>query len=223
MRGSVRRNMLDRSISQGTKVQAAKERFPLAKRDWSNGEVNLIHVAGLNVLPHRLGTAADLNVLCACRFARPLQRIFDAVRDEMKRRSAQHLDRRSWIMRQYESRRMIRRIVTPPALPLIVRPFPTNGSEHVATEDEGTETFHCAPGEPVIKASFTVLFSQHLAKSSRREKPLKELLATQTKRMIQTLSGSRSEAIKRDTEPGHFYFSHCFSIRAVTSASRHRL
>ena len=92
MRGSGRRNVLDSPIPQSTKIKAAKERFPLAKRDRSKGEVNLIHVAGLNVLPHRLGTAANLNVPCACRFARPLQRIIDAVSDEMKRRSAQHLD-----------------------------------------------------------------------------------------------------------------------------------
>ena len=208
VRGSFRRNMLDCPISQSAKIQAAKERFPLAKRNWSKSEVNFIHVAGLNVLPHRLGTAANLYVLCACRFACLLQRIFDAIRDKMKSRSAQHLDWWPWIMCQYESWRMIRRIVTPPAFPLFVRPFPTNRSEHVATKDEGTETFHGAPGEPIIKASFTVLFSQHLAKSPCREEPLKDLLATQTKRVIQTLIGSRSEAIKLDTEPGHFYFSH---------------
>src|SRR6478609_1283167 len=83
VRGSVRRNMLDCPISQRAEIQAAKERFPLAKRNWSNSEVNFIHVAGLNVLPHCLDTTANLNVLCACCFARLLQRIFNAVRDKM--------------------------------------------------------------------------------------------------------------------------------------------
>ena len=184
MRGSFRRNMLDCPISESAKIQAAEERFPLAKRNWRKSQVNFVYVAGLNVLPHSLDTAANLDVLCACRFARLLQRIFDAVRDKMKCRSAQHRDWRSWIMCQYESWRMIRWIVTPPAFPLVVRPFPTNRSEHVATEDEGTETFHCASGEPVIKASFTVFFSYHLTKSPRWEKPLKDLLSTQTERMI---------------------------------------
>ncbi len=103
---------------------------------------------------------------------------------------------------------MIRWIVTPPASPLIVWPFPTDRSEHVATEDEGAETFHCVSGELVIQASFTALFSDHLTKRPRWEKPPKELLASQTERMIQALSGSRSEAIERDTEAGNFYFSH---------------
>mgnify|MGYP001549803198 FL=1 len=200
--------MLDCPVSQSAKIQAAKERLPLAKRNGRNSEVNFIHVAGLDILLHSLDTAANLDVLCACRFARLLQRSLNAISDKVKCRATQHLDWRSWIVCQYESWRMIRRIVTPPAFPLIIRPFPTNRSEHVATEDEGTEAFHCTSAEPVIKARFTALFSLHLTKSPRWEKPLKDLLASQTKRMIQTLSGSRSEAIKRDTEPGNFYFSH---------------
>jgi len=142
MRGSVRRNMLDCSVSQIAEIHPAKERFPLAKRNGSKGKMNFIDVAGLNVLLHSLRTAANLNVLSACRFARSLQRILNTVGDEVKCRSTQHLDWWPWIMCQYESWRVIRRIVTPPAFPLIVRPFSTKRSEHVATEDEGTETFH---------------------------------------------------------------------------------
>src|SRR5690242_2603709 len=129
--------MLDCPIPQSAEIQAAEERFPLAKRNGSKSQVDFIHVAGLNVLLHRLDAAANLDVLCACRFARLLQRLLDAVRDEMKGRPAQHFDRRSWVMRQDEGWRVIRRIVTPPAFPTIVRPFPPNRAEHVATEDEG--------------------------------------------------------------------------------------
>ena len=87
-------------------------------------------------------------------------------------------------MRQYERWRMIRRIVAPPAFPSIVRPLPTNRSEHVATEDEGTETVHCTSGETVIKAGFTALFSMHPTKGLRWEKPLKDLFAPHTERVI---------------------------------------
>src|SRR3954471_15716737 len=75
-------------------------------------------------------------------------------------------------MCQYESWRVIRRIVTPPAFPLIVWPFPTNGSKHIAPEDEGPKTFHGASGEAVIEPGFAALFSLHLTKSPRWEKPL---------------------------------------------------
>ncbi len=88
MRGSVRRNMLDCSISQSAEIQRPKERFALAKRNWSASEVNFIYVAGLNVLPHGFDTAANLDVLCTCRFARLLQRILNAAGDKIKCRSA---------------------------------------------------------------------------------------------------------------------------------------
>jgi hypothetical protein len=117
-------------------------------------------------------------------------------------------------MCQYERWRMIRGIVAPPAFPLIVRPFSADRSEHVATKDEGAETLHCASGEPVIKTRFTPVFSYHPTKSPRWEKPLKNLLASQTERMLQTLSGTRSEAVKRDTESGNFYCGHQFLHRA---------
>jgi hypothetical protein len=63
VRGALRRNMLGCPISQSAEIQAAKERFSLAKRNWNNSEVNFIHVGGLNVLLHGLDTAANLNVL----------------------------------------------------------------------------------------------------------------------------------------------------------------
>ena len=61
--------MLDGPIAQSAEIQAAEERFPLAKRNGSQSEVDFIHVAGLDVLLHRLDTAANLDVLCAGRVA----------------------------------------------------------------------------------------------------------------------------------------------------------
>src|ERR1041385_8589414 len=200
--------MLDGPVSERAKIEAAEQRFALAERNRSKGEVNFIDVAGLNILPHGLDTAADLDVPCACRLARLLQRLCDAAGDKMKCRAALHLDRRPWIMGQHERRRMIGRIVAPPAFPLMVRPIPADRSEHVAAEDEGAETLHRAPGKTVIDAGFTVGFSQHLTKTPCREKPVKHLLAMHTKRMLQTLAGSRGKTVKRDTEPGDFYFRH---------------
>lgn len=184
MRGSLRRNMFDCPVSQRMKINAAKERFSLAERCGDKSKVNFIDLSGLNILPHGLGTAANLDVLCACRLARLLQRLLNTASDKVKCRSTEHLDRWSGIMCQYESRCVIRRIVTPPAFPLIVGPFAANRPEHVTAQDEGTKTFHGALAEPVIKARFSVVFSEHLTKRARREKPLKKLLASQAKRAI---------------------------------------
>jgi len=176
--------MLHRPVSQSAKIQAAKERLPSAERNGGASEVNLIHLACHNVLPHRLDTAANLDVLGARGLARLVQSSVGAISDKVKCRAASHLDWRSRIMRQHEGRRMIGRIAAPPALPLIVWPLSTNRSEHVSTEYEGAETLHRASGERIINASFPVSISVHLTKSPRWEKPLKQLLASQTKRMI---------------------------------------
>lgn len=208
VRGSLGGNMFDCPISQSAQIQAAEKRFPSAKCDGRNGEVNFIHVAGLNVLPDRLDTAANLDVLRACRFPRLVQRLLDAAGDKMKCRSAQHLDGRPWKMGEDERWRVIRRIVSPPAFPLIVGPIPTNRSEHVPTENEGAEACHGALRKLVIEACIAAFFSEHLTKGPRGKKPLKDLLAVDAERMIQTLSGSRGEAIERDTEPGNFDLSH---------------
>src|SRR5262249_54047685 len=131
MRGALGRRMLDSPISQRAEIEAVEERFPLAERDRRLGEVEFIDMAGLNILPYRLDAAADLDVLGAGRLARLLQRSLDTVGDEVEGRAAQHLDRRARIMGQDEGRRVIGRVVAPPALPLIVRPFAANGAEHV--------------------------------------------------------------------------------------------
>jgi len=117
------------------------------KRNGSDGKVNFIHMAGLDVLPHGVGTAANLDVLCACRFARPSQAFSMRQRQNgmwsrpaSRSAVADNGSIRSW--------RMIRRILTPPAFPLIVRPFSADRSEHVAAEDEGAEALHCTLANP---------------------------------------------------------------------------
>jgi hypothetical protein len=200
--------MFDCPVSESAKIQAAKERFPLAERNWTKGEVNLIHVAGLNVLLHSLDTAADLDVLSARRFARFFQRFLNATGNEMECGPAQHLNWRARMMCEYKGWRVIRRIVTPPAFPLIVGPLSTNWAEHVAPDDESAEIFHRSSGKFVIEAGISTVFSEHLTKGLRREKPLKDFFASHAKRVICTLIGSRAKAIERDTEPGNFYLRH---------------
>lgn len=68
--------MLDRPISQRAKIQAAKKRFPFTNCNWHNSKVNFIHVSGPDVLLNGIDTAANLDVLCACRSPRvPLPRV----------------------------------------------------------------------------------------------------------------------------------------------------
>src|SRR6185437_14599113 len=120
--------------------------------------------------------------------------------------------------------RVIGGIVAPPAFPAVVRPFPANGSEHVAAEDEGAEPFHGTSGEPVVDTGLAVVLALHLAKGLRREEPLENLRAVHPQRVLQALVGARGEAIERDAEPGHFHFGHrCLPLRDAAFRQARRL
>jgi tetratricopeptide (TPR) repeat protein len=62
-------------------------------------------------------------------------------------REAMALDRHSG-----GPRSVIGRIVSPPALPTVVQPFPTYRTEHVPAKNEGTEAVHRALGKGLIHA-----------------------------------------------------------------------
>src|SRR5665213_4362435 len=99
------------------------------------------------------------------------------------------------MMRQHEGWCVVRRISAPPALPLIVRPFAPDRTEHIPAQDEGAEAFHRSSRELVIGAGFASGLALHLAKAAGREKPLKELRAAFAEGVIQTLFDPRRETI----------------------------
>ena len=48
--------------------------------------------------------------------------------------------RRARVMRQHEHRHVVRRLVAPPALPALVRPWPADRPEHVPAQDPGADS-----------------------------------------------------------------------------------
>ena len=74
--------------------------------------------------------AGDCDVRISCGRSCLIERRLDPVRDERERRAALQLQRFAWMMGQHEHRRVVRRLVAPPAFPLLV-PGATTGPEHV--------------------------------------------------------------------------------------------
>jgi hypothetical protein len=70
----------------------------------------------------RRHAAAEAHVQSVSGVPGALQRGVDAVGDEMKRGAAGHLNGGTRVMSEHEDRRVIRRVVAPPAFPLVVRP-----------------------------------------------------------------------------------------------------
>src|SRR6266850_1775428 len=102
--------------------------------------MQLVDQGGAQILPDGGYAAAEADVAAARRSARLLQSGVNAFGDEAKLRTSRHPERRPRVMRQHEDGLVIRRLVAPPALPVVVRPRAPDGTEHVAPENPGTDS-----------------------------------------------------------------------------------
>ena len=116
---------------------------PLALPEKHRGDVErqLVHDPGRERLTHRRGAARDVDAAVAGDRRGLLERRFEAVGDEVKRRAALHLDRVVGVVGEDEDGGVIRRLVAPPAAPVLV-PGAADRAEHVAAHDVGAARTH---------------------------------------------------------------------------------
>nr|WP_233506928.1 hypothetical protein [Jiangella anatolica] len=86
-------------------------------------------------------TARDRDIAVAGRRTGLCQCRLDSVGDEVVRGAALHRLRFARVVGKHEDRRLVRRIVAPPAVPVPV-PLTTHRAEHVAPHDEGAGGRH---------------------------------------------------------------------------------
>src|ERR1700693_1506301 len=103
---------------------------------------------------------------------------------------------------------MIGRIVSPPALPAVVQPFPTHRTEHVPAKDEGTEAVHRAVGKGLVHALRATALAEHGLERLRSEKPAVELRPALSQRILKTLFLARSEPMQGHRKPRYSDTSH---------------
>src|SRR5512146_2831048 len=102
--------------------------------------MQLVNQGRAQVLPNSGYPAAEADVAAARCSGRLLQSGVNAFGDKAKLRASRHPERCPRVMRQHEHRRVIRRLVAPPALPAFVRPRASDGTEHVASKNPGTDS-----------------------------------------------------------------------------------
>jgi hypothetical protein len=88
--------------------------------------------AARKILPNSGYAATEANVAAARCCLRLLQSSVNAFSDKAELCASRHSEQRPRLMRQYEDRRVIRRLVAPPTFPAIVRPWTTDRTKHVA-------------------------------------------------------------------------------------------
>jgi hypothetical protein len=95
---------------------AVEEPLATAEEDRGDAERELVELAGGDRLADGRGPARDVD-LAVRRLPGHPERVGEAGRDEVERRPARHLDRRSLVVGEHEHRRVVRRLLAPPAPP----------------------------------------------------------------------------------------------------------
>src|ERR1700687_3606501 len=99
--------------------------------------MQLVNQAGLQILPNGRHANTNADAAPPRRSPRLLHRGMNAFGDKPKLRASRHAERRSRVMSQHEDGCVIRRLLAPPALPGVIRPGTSDGTEHVSPENPG--------------------------------------------------------------------------------------
>ncbi len=196
MCGMLCRNIFGALITESWQVDAGKKMLSGAEQDRGDSKVQFVDESCAKVLSNRGDTAAEPDILAAGSIGGEPKCSADIVGNEVEYGAAIHGDRWPGVMGQHKDLRVVRWIIAPPSLPRIVRPRASDWPEHVAPQNPRTDVVETARCKTVIYASRAVLIAKHLLKGSRGEDPLVQRFATDTERIIETLIGAGTEAVK---------------------------
>src|SRR5918999_4771252 len=112
------------------RLDAVEDPLAGAEQDWRDVERELVDDPGNEGLAHSRGATRDVHAALAGRLTRLCVSGVEAAGDEVDGRPAFHLDRLVSVMSEHEHRRVVRRLGTPPAAPILI-PLAADRPEHV--------------------------------------------------------------------------------------------
>jgi hypothetical protein len=139
VRDGRRRDEVDELQPRGSVVEVVEEPLAAAEQHRRDVHLELIDQPGPEVLLRGRRATSDDHVLPGGCLHRALERGLDPVRHEMERGPTLHLERRAGVVGEDEDGVVVRRVLTPPAAPLLVAPRPTHRAEHVPAHDPGAD------------------------------------------------------------------------------------
>src|SRR6059058_2386162 len=116
------------------RLDAVEDPLAGAEQDRRDIERELVDDPGNEGLAHGRGATRDVYAALAGRLTRLCVSGVEAAGDEVKGRAAFHLDRLSSVMGEHKDRRVVRRLGTPPAAPVLI-PLAADRPEHVPPHD----------------------------------------------------------------------------------------
>src|SRR5919107_342219 len=126
--------MQDLDGLQPERLDAIEDPLAGAKQDRRDVERQLVDDPGNEGLAHGRGATRDVYAGVAGRLSRLCVSGVEAAGDEVEGRPAFHLDRLVSVMGQHEHRRVVGRLGTPPATPVLI-PLAADRPEHVPPHD----------------------------------------------------------------------------------------
>src|SRR5690606_36681638 len=94
-------------------------------------------------------------------------------------------------------------MVSPPSLPVFVRPGSAKRSEHVHAHDPRADIRGHARGVFIIGSRGAVLPAMHSLERPRRDKPVVQFFSADTQRVLHSLVRARAETIVRYRRAAH--------------------
>src|SRR6266487_4739081 len=111
----------------------------------------------------------------------------NALSDEMKCGATGHLERSPRVMREHKDRRVIGRLVTPPAFPTFIWPRPAHRTKHIAPENIGADPFEALRCRIVVDAGFAIFIAVHPLPGARGKEPVKYFESANSERILKIL------------------------------------
>src|SRR4030081_1014392 len=162
--------------------------------------MQLVDQGGAQILPNSGYAATEADVAAARCSARLLKSGVNAFGHKAKLRTSRHPERRPRVMRQHEDGRVIRRLVAPPALPAVVRPWASDRTKHVAPKNPGTDSGKALLRNSVIDPRLSIVIAVHPPPYACVEEPLHQLRAPDAERILEILVRPGTVAVDGNRE-----------------------
>src|SRR4051794_26565939 len=169
------------------RLDAVEDPLAGAEQDRRDVERELVDDPGNEGLSHSRGATRDVYAALPGRLARLGVSGVEAAGDEVEGRTAFHLDRLVSVMGEHEHRRVVRRLGTPPAAPVLI-PLAADRPEHVPPHDVRAARSH----EPVGSRRVSVVGALVA------EMPAMDLAPALAEWILAALVGPSDETVERD-------------------------
>ena len=198
--GTSARDVLYALVAQRTGIDTVEQMFARTEQDGRDGQVQLVDEGSAQILPNCGYASTQPDVATGRSIPRLLQRSVNTVGDEPKHRAAFHREGRPRVMRQHEDGRVIRRLVTPPALPAVIRPRASDGPEHVSTENPSADSGKTLRRDIVIGARLAIFIPMHPLPGPGVKEPVEQFRTADSQRVFQILARSSTVPVDSDRE-----------------------